>query len=1105
MADLIGRHLGQYEIIALLGEGGMATVYRARQKSVRREVAVKVIDPRLVKTAQFIARFEREAQTVASLSHPHILKVFDYGQEDDLVYLVMELLTGGSLAEWIRKGPLPPVVASRLLDQIAPALDYAHRRSIIHRDLKPQNVLLDEDQNAFLSDFGIAKLLDETTVLTHPGAVMGTPAYMAPEQWKGGELVDSRSDIYALGIILFEMLTGRLPFAGDTPFRIMHMHIYEPPPLVQQVMPQLPSGIDQVIGKALAKDREERFVSASSLAEAFKDALHRSTQVSDGTHSALADAAKPDLHTPTVIGSEAEASSDVPTRRSPAAEPSRRRTSILGIAVTAALLIVAFLVGSFFARRATGPTPTIAESSEIPTATPGLAATNTESPARTFVLAPVVPADRQTQTALAPGTQTAVAVAALSTKTSAPTSTTTSTATPVPPTVTLTVSRTNTPFKTAAPTSTNTLTATLVPPTVTLTASRTNAPMPTNSVTPMPTSTKTVTATLVPSTATLTPSRTKTPTPTSTPAPASTTTSTATVTPRPSITPMPTQTVTPTSTPSEVPATPTPTSALTSTLTPTPTSVLPTASPVRGTATMTNTPSPLDQGLKLVACGSADDLCIYTRQGTVTPLGLGATYTRFLGASWAPDGSRFVFGACRRTTPPRDSCFDIFIANRDGSNVKVLVRDAITPAWSPDGKWIAFYVGGKGVTVSRPDGSGIKVVAAITGDKSWLPIAWSPDSKQLASASLLNLEKMSSAVVLFNQDGSGGTRVVITVNSRISRLAWSPDGKSVVVQQTSGPAYQVDANCKSTPTGCDDTSRKVIGSVPEHWLSNFYPQWAGEATLARTSSTAPTNTAATRASRVPGSPEQGMRVDTCGYDLCIFPHPGQSIPLGLSKSYTQFSGATWSPTGTQTVFAACPSNDAKNPACQGLYIVDLAGGKVTPVFQDPKNPQHFTARSPAWSPDGQWIVFDLDNTLSIIRPNGSGKKQLISYGGTSAAPYAIPLPLAWSPDSKQIALLVSQVHQPVWDAPDRVWVINRDGSGGVRTILKSDAPLSALAWSPDGKVVVALEDGTVYKIDPSCKSTSSGCDPSSRTVTSSIPEHWLASFYPQWAGEMVSR
>lgn len=272
MADLIGQRLGQYEILAQIGSGGMAMVYRARQASMKRDVAIKVIEPRIAQTPEFVRRFEREAQTIAALSHLHILKVFDYGAEGDLVYLVMELLNGGSLTDLIRKGPLPVDRATQLLDQIASALDYAHRRGIIHRDLKPQNVLLDEEGNAFLTDFGIAKILNETSALTQPGLALGTPLYMSPEQWLA-KPIDARADLYALGIMLFEMLSGKVPFNADTPYGMMHLHVTVMPPSIHQLRPEIPASIDAVLNKALAKDREQRFQSANELAIAFKSAL----------------------------------------------------------------------------------------------------------------------------------------------------------------------------------------------------------------------------------------------------------------------------------------------------------------------------------------------------------------------------------------------------------------------------------------------------------------------------------------------------------------------------------------------------------------------------------------------------------------------------------------------------------------------------------------------------------------------------------------------------------------------------------------------------------------------------------------------------------------
>ena len=275
MSDFIGQQIGQYQVISLLGRGGMATVYRARQPSMGREVALKAIKAEFMGETEFMDRFQQEVKTVAALGHPHILKVFDYGEVNGSPYLVMELLNGGSLADLLRNGPPPRPIAIRMADQIGSALDYAHRRGIVHRDLKPQNVLLDEDRNAFLTDFGIAKLLNQTKRMTSTGTIMGTPAYMSPEQWQG-KAIDSRSDVYAFGIMLFELVAGRVPFDSDTPFALMHKHVNEPPPLLSDSTTGVSPAVDAVITRALAKDPANRFATAGELSEAFAQTLSAS-------------------------------------------------------------------------------------------------------------------------------------------------------------------------------------------------------------------------------------------------------------------------------------------------------------------------------------------------------------------------------------------------------------------------------------------------------------------------------------------------------------------------------------------------------------------------------------------------------------------------------------------------------------------------------------------------------------------------------------------------------------------------------------------------------------------------------------------------------------
>lgn len=265
---MIPEKIGRYEIEKELGRGGMATVYQAHDPHFKREVAVKVLPSQLTHDPTFRARFAREAQTIAALEHPAIVPVYDYGEENEQPYLVMRLMSGGSLADQIKQGSLPMPEAAQIVNRLARALDYAHSQGVIHRDLKPGNILFDKQHNPYLADFGIAKLMEATTSFTG-SAVVGTPAYMSPEQVKGGQKIDGRSDVYSLGIILYEMLTGRAPYQADTPIQVLMKHVLDPVPAIHDIKPDLPATVDSVVSRALAKDVTDRFSTAGELATAF--------------------------------------------------------------------------------------------------------------------------------------------------------------------------------------------------------------------------------------------------------------------------------------------------------------------------------------------------------------------------------------------------------------------------------------------------------------------------------------------------------------------------------------------------------------------------------------------------------------------------------------------------------------------------------------------------------------------------------------------------------------------------------------------------------------------------------------------------------------------
>lgn len=357
---------GRYELFEKIGEGGMSVVYKAKDKLLNRFIAIKVLKPEFVKDQKFIESFRRESQAAASLSHPNIVNIFDVGQEGNIHYIVMELVEGHTLSDLIREeGPLPYPRVIELTKQIAAALSVAHKNQIIHRDVKPHNVLITSSGSAKITDFGIAKAVNSSTIVdTTGGGIMGSVHYFSPEQARGG-YVDEKSDIYSLGIVMYEMLTGRVPFDGDNPVNIALMHINSEMVPPSKLISGIPPALERIVIKATDKYQTNRFASADELIQALDNLEFVGSVVGDSvfmaTNNDVAEPGKPMVNTDFDDGDDDYDEDDYQgkeKKKKNKGKSSRNKKIIIGViaaVVILAAVAVAAAMGVFGGKEVTVP------------------------------------------------------------------------------------------------------------------------------------------------------------------------------------------------------------------------------------------------------------------------------------------------------------------------------------------------------------------------------------------------------------------------------------------------------------------------------------------------------------------------------------------------------------------------------------------------------------------------------------------------------------------------------------------------------------------------------------------------------------------------------
>ena len=376
MSFNVGENVGPYRIVEQLGQGGMATVFKAYHANLDRYVAIKVLHPAFNQDPNFEARFQREAQVVAKLEHPNIVPVYDYAEHDKRPYLIMKFVEGDTLKARMDKGPLTSDEITKIVDAVGSGLSYAHKQGVLHRDIKPSNVLLAEDDRIYIADFGLARMAQAGESTLSSDMMLGTPQYISPEQAMGKSDLDKRTDLYSFGVMLYEMVVGKVPFSADTPFSIIHDHIYSPLPLPRTVNPEVPESVERVLLKALAKEPDDRFGDAVDLIAAFKSAWSEAgvpMQGSDLSASQVVRTEKETVENPQTVGEPTRVSSvptkvaevkemPVETEADPTSKKKRSPWMWVSIGLTAVLCVGVLAIGRnnrLFSRLLAQPNPPI--------------------------------------------------------------------------------------------------------------------------------------------------------------------------------------------------------------------------------------------------------------------------------------------------------------------------------------------------------------------------------------------------------------------------------------------------------------------------------------------------------------------------------------------------------------------------------------------------------------------------------------------------------------------------------------------------------------------------------------------------------------------------